>query len=178
MRPDLTSDRTMPAKASILRASQSWRMWGAMWEFCRATACPGRSLPTSSWARRSASFHRDTRSMLYVYNRLVLLLCVVLSHSCDLLLTFNSFCLIFLVGCLLTICKEKEEAAGSFLWDLNPKRSGVVSTSRVLFWLWLETIVLGLDSREKKTRSCRLHTDSVRFEELATAPFVGVSEGV
>ena len=33
---------------------------------------------------------------------------------------------------------------------LSPKISGVVSTSRVFFWLWLETIVLELDSREKK----------------------------
>ena len=58
----------------------------------------------------------------------------------------------FLVGCLLTICKEREEAAGSCLWDLNPKRSGVVSTSRVLFWLWLETIVLEFHSREKENK--------------------------
>ena len=60
----------------------------------------------------------------------------------------------------------------------NPNRSGVVSTSRVFLWLWLETIVIELDSREKKTRSCRLHTDSVRFEEMANAPFVNVPEGV
>ena len=46
---------------------------------------------------------------------LVLLLCVVLSHSCDLLLTFDAFCHVFRVDCLLVICKEREEAAGSCL---------------------------------------------------------------
>ena len=150
MRPDLTSDQTMPAEASILWTSQSWRMWGAMWEFCRATACPGRSQPTSNLMPAGVPPPTGAPGQWLYNNHLLAPVRCPLSFM---LSSIHFQCLLpyFRVGCLLVICKEREEAAGSCLWDLNPKGSGVVSTSRV-FWLWLEMIALEFDSREKEIK--------------------------
>ena len=112
MRPALTSDQTI-----TLRHPLDWS--DLTYVGCYVGILPGHRMPELE------SAHLEHTGLVGVPPptgapgqmvstiMIVLLLCVVLSHSCDLPLTIDDFCHIF--GCLLVICKEREEAAGSGL---------------------------------------------------------------
>ena len=100
----------------------------------------------------------------WLYNTIIL---VLLLLRCPLSFMWSSFHILchlppFRFASYRSVKREKKRQT-LVLEIFLPNRSGVVSSSRV-FWPWLETIVLELDSREKKSRSCRLPTDSVKFD--------------